>query len=91
MLKEFYIGCTDGENSHTLDVSPSTSLEQLMGLLAKIFAFADPKCIFLLASLWHSRLTEHSIVSYRQSKQPSLDTRRRAGIQKRYRSSSYTP
>lgn len=49
MHKEFYIGRKDGEHSHSLDVSPFTSLEQLTGTLAKIFAFADTKCVFLLS------------------------------------------
>jgi hypothetical protein len=48
MHKEFYIGRKNGENSHSLDVSPFTSLEQLTGTLAEVFAFADTKCVSLL-------------------------------------------
>lgn len=47
MHKEFYIGRKDGKHSHSLDVSPFTSLEQLTGTLAEVFAFADTKCGFL--------------------------------------------
>lgn len=50
MHKEFYIGQKDGKNVHSLDVSPFTSLEQLTGTLAEIFAFADTKCVFLSSS-----------------------------------------
>ncbi|KAH8702679.1 putative cytochrome P450 monooxygenase [Phaeosphaeriaceae sp. PMI808] len=48
MRKEFYIRCKDGEHSHSLDVSPFTSLEQLKGTLAEIFAFADTKSLWLV-------------------------------------------
>ncbi|RDL33057.1 Thromboxane-A synthase [Venustampulla echinocandica] len=48
MHKEFYIGRKNGENSHSLDVSPFTSLEQLTGTLAEVFAFADTKSLWLV-------------------------------------------
>lgn len=47
MHKQFYIGQKDGKHVHSLDVSPFTSLEQLTGTLAEVFAFADTKCVFL--------------------------------------------
>jgi hypothetical protein len=57
MHKTFYIGHKDGGHNHNLDVAPFTSLEQLTRTLAEIFAFADPKCAFLLSS---QELEEHS-------------------------------
>jgi len=49
MHREFYIGRKDGGRSHSLDVSPFTSLEQLTGTLAEVFAFADTKGVLLLS------------------------------------------
>ncbi|KAJ5190678.1 Thromboxane-A synthase [Penicillium cinerascens] len=48
MHKEFYIGRKDGERFYSLDVSPFTSLEQLTGTLAEVFAFADTKSLWLI-------------------------------------------
>lgn len=49
MYKEFYIGTKESQESHSLDVSAFTSLEQLAKTLADTFAFADTKCAFLLS------------------------------------------
>ncbi|KAL8704363.1 MAG: hypothetical protein Q9201_002465 [Fulgogasparrea decipioides] len=48
MHKEFTIGQKDGKHVHSLDVSPLTSLEQLTGTLAEVFAFADTKSLWLV-------------------------------------------
>ena len=50
MHKEFYIGQRDDVQAYRLDLSSFTSLEQLTRSLADVFAFADPKCAFMLAS-----------------------------------------
>ena len=50
MHKEFYIGQRGDAQACRLDVSSFTSLEQLTRSLADVFAFADPKCAFVLAS-----------------------------------------
>jgi hypothetical protein len=55
MHKEFYIGPKDRQqHAYSLDVAPFTSLEQLTGTLAEVFAFADTKCVFLLSCIMFS-------------------------------------
>ncbi|KAJ6788511.1 hypothetical protein PWT90_01625 [Aphanocladium album] len=48
MLKDFYIGQVDEDRSRSLDLSTFTSLEQLTGVLAELFSFADPKSLWLI-------------------------------------------
>ncbi|KAL4888144.1 putative cytochrome P450 monooxygenase [Aspergillus ambiguus] len=48
MYKEFYIGYGNDVQSHGLDLSSFTSLEQLTRTLAEIFAFADTKSLWLV-------------------------------------------
>jgi hypothetical protein len=64
MQKDFYIVCKDGERTHSLDVSPFTSLDQLTKTLGHVFAFADTKCKLLLSRYSGSVLTRDSVVAH---------------------------
>ncbi|KAI5460998.1 putative cytochrome P450 monooxygenase [Mariannaea sp. PMI_226] len=48
MYKEFFIGHQGHGDTHRVDLSPFTSLEQLTKSLADIFAFADRKSLWLV-------------------------------------------